>query len=507
MTANTARQQGTTITPAHVIKVGLSHHQSGRFNEAKAMYMQVLAQEPENFDALHLLGVLAHQVGKHDLAVDLIERAVRQNPENAVAFNNLGEAYKGLKRLDQAERCYRKALELSPNFVEVCSNLGNTLKDLGRPEEAVQVFRHALVINANFLPVYHILGTLLQDLGELDQAQACFAQALALKADYADAGAGLAKLQLLRGDYRQGLSYFRQRCLLGSDNPAGRSREALRQLEEQGQARWQGESLEGRRLLLITEHGAGDNLMMMRYLPLIKKGGAGRITAYATPHLTRLLFNLGCLDQVVSMTDPLPFGEFDLYCPMMSLPHLFETGIDTIPAKVPYIRLPNEIHEQWRSRMDRVAGVKIGLTWAGGKLSSTYARRSIALKQFHPLLEVPEVQLVSLQKGKEADQAKALAWDLYDCMHECKDFLDTAALIEQLDLVISVDTSVAHLAGALGKPVWLLNCFESEWRWMRDRDDSPWYPSMRIFRQKQRGAWDEVIKQVAEQLETFVQTA
>jgi tetratricopeptide (TPR) repeat protein len=504
MTQDTAQKAETTMTPAQMIAVGLSHHQSGRFGEAKEMYMQVLTAEPENFDALHLLGVLAHQVGKNELAVDLIERAVRQT-ENAVAFNNLGEAYKGLKRLDEAERCYRKALELNPGFAEVCSNLGNALKELGRGEEAVQVYRQALAINPKFTLVHYNLANVLQDLGELDEAETCLVQALALNPDNVDAAAGLSKLRLLRGDYEQGLSYFQNRLVTGAESPAGRSREALKQL--QGLARWQGEPLEGKRLLLITEHGAGDNLMMMRYLPLLKKLKPQRLLAYATPHLTRVLLNLGSLDQVISMTEPLPVGEFDLYCPMMSLPYLFKTGLGNIPVKMPYLRLPREMKKQWRTRVKEIAGVKVGLVWAAGKLSNSYARRSMALEQFRPLADVPEVQLVNLQKGKEADQLQAVDWKVFDCMSECKDFLDTAALVDQLDLVISVDTSVAHLAGALGKPVWLLNSFESEWRWMRDREDSPWYPSMRIFRQKQHGDWAGVIEEVAEQLAIFVQTA
>ena len=504
MNPDTEQKEETAMTPAQMIAVGLSHHQSGRFGEAKQMYMQVLSAEPENFDALHLLGVLAHQVGKNELAVDLIERAVRQT-ENAVAFNNLGEAYKGLKRLDEAERCYRKALELNPGFAEVCSNLGNALKELGRFAEATEIYRQALTINPKFTLVHFNLANVLQDMGELDEAEICLKQALELSPDNADAAGNLSKLQLLRGDYEQGLGYFRNRPVPGTDSPAGRGKEALKEL--QGQARWQGEPLEGQRLLLITEHGAGNNLMMMRYLPLLKKLKPERLLAYATPNLTRVLLNLGSLDQVISMTEPLPLGEFDLYCPMMSLPYLFKTGLDNIPSKVPYLRLPKEMKKEWRARMQDVTGIRVGIVWAAGKLSGTWARRSVPLELFRPLLDMPDVQLVNLQKGKEAEQLQAVDWNVLDVMDECKDFLDTAGLVEQLDLVISVDTSVAHLAGALGKPVWLLNCFESEWRWMRDREDSPWYPGMKIFRQKQRGDWESVLGEVAEQLAIFAQTA
>ena len=493
-----------TSTPAQMIATALSHHQSGRFTEAKRAYMQVLSAEPENFDALHLLGVLAHQSGKHDLAVELIEKAVAQNDRHAIAFNNLGEAYKGLKRLDQAERCYRRALDLNPDLAEVCSNLGNALKGLGRLEEAAELYRRALAIKPEFTLAHFSLGHLLKDLGQLDDAQASFQAALALKPDFADASKELATLQLLRGDYRQGLSFFEQSSATGAGSPSATRRECLRQL--QGKERWQGESLEGRRLLLVSEQGAGDNLMMMRYLPLLKERGPKGLIIWATPHLARLFLSVGGLE-VIPMTKPLAPESFDLYCHMMSLPQLFQTSLETIPAEVPYLGLPAQVKEQWRARLSEVHGAKVGLCWAAGKLSGTYTRRSIELTRFLPLRDVADLQLVNLQKGKEADQLQGLDWDVLDCLGECQDFLDTAGLIEQLDLVISVDTSVAHLAGALGKPVWLLNSFESEWRWMLERNDTPWYPSMRIFRQKQRGAWDGVLSEVAEQLALFAALA
>ncbi len=499
-TQETQETQETTQTLMQMIAAGLAHHQSGRFAEAKNIYMEVLAADPENFDALHLLGVLAHQFGNHELAVDLIEKAVLRNAENPGAFNNLGEAYKGAKRLDQAERCYRRALELKPDFAEVCSNLGMALKGLGRLDEAVQVYREALDLKPDFVLVHYNLGNVLKDLGELDEAQACFSQALALKPDFADASTELAKLQLLRGDYQQGLNFFQQSFTPGGDGSPAARRERVLQL--QGQQRWQDEPLEGRRLLLVAEQGAGDNLMMMRYLPLLAARGLERLLVYATPNLARLFLNMDGVE-VVSMTEPLPVGSFDLFCPMISLPWHFPSELEAIPAETPYLRLPAELSEHWRARLAEVSGAKVGLCWAAGKLSSTHARRSVPLEEFQPLLDVPGLRLVNLQKGKEAAQLPALGWEIFDCMSECRDFQDTAGLIEQLDLVISVDTAVAHLAGAMGKPVWLLNSFESDWRWMLERNDSPWYPSMRIFRQAERGDWHGVIDEISEQLALF----
>lgn len=489
-------------TSAQLIAIGLGHHQSGRFPEAKETYLQVLAAEPENFDALHLLGVLAHQVGKHDIAVDLIEKAVRQNDQNPVAFNNLGEAYKGMKRLDEAERCYRRALSLKPDFVEVSSNLGNALKDQGRLEEAEELFRQALSVKPDFLLARYNLGYVLQSLGEFDEAEATFVEIVTQKPDHVDAAENLARLRLMRGEYSEGARFFEDRFNLAQEGAPQRVQKQFRLL--QGRRRWRGESLKGLRLMVITEPGAGDNLMMMRYLPLLKQFEPARVVVYSTPHLARIFQEMACVDEVVPMTERVPFDSFDLFAPMFSFPYHFQTTLDTIPERVPYLPLPKDAKKLWRTRMEDLPGVKVGLTWGAGRLSPTGKKRSVPLELFMPLLDVPDLQLVSLQKGKEADQLKGLGWDVLDFMGECQDFLDTACLVEQLDLVISVDTSVAHLAGALGKPVWLLNCFESEWRWMVGREDSRWYPSMRIFRQSKRGVWEGVIEEIVAELPRFI---
>lgn len=242
--------------------------------------------------------------------------------------------------------------------------------------------------------------------------------------------------------------------------------------------------------------------MMMRYLPLLVKRNIKRLVVYSHPALKRVFANIpgGNHIDVVPITEALPFDAFDLYCPIMSLPYLFKTRLDTIPNKVPYLFIPEEMKQWWRTRLAEITGVKVGLVWAGGKLASTDKNRSILIKKFALLTAMEGVRWVNLQKGQESGQLKELGWDLIDWMDECEDYLETAALVDQLDLVISVDTSVAHLAGALGKPVWLLNRFNSEWRWLLGREDSPWYPSMRIFRQRERGDWHGVIKQVADVL-------
>lgn len=495
--------EAETTNSAHLIATALQHHQSGRFPEARAIYMQVLADDPDNFDALHLLGVLAHQVGKHDIAVDLIEKAVRQNDGNAVAYNNLGEAYKGLRRLQDAERSYRRALEIKPDFAEVRSNLGNALKDLGRLDEAEQVFREAVELNPSFFVVHANLGNLLRERGQLDEAEALYRQALELKPDYAEAALNLSHLELMQGRYEEGLELLEKRLEVARDAGSLRTLGYMKQLRER--PRWDGRALAGQKLLLVAEHGAGDNIMMMRYLPLLKKQEPASLGVYATPHLVRLFEAQEDIGAVIPMTAAAPEG-YDLWCPIMSLPYLLRTRLESIPDRVPYLQVPQHVGELWKSRLSEMSGAKVGLCWAAGRLSNSYRQRSVELDNFADLVAVKNVQLVSLQKGKESAQLQGLGWEIGDLMEDCKDFLDTAALIEQLDLVISVDTSVAHLAGALGKPVWLLNCYESEWRWMRDREDSPWYPTMQVFRQKKPGEWGPVLQQIAEELVLFAET-
>jgi glycosyl transferase family 9 (putative heptosyltransferase) len=244
----------------------------------------------------------------------------------------------------------------------------------------------------------------------------------------------------------------------------------------------------------------------MRYVPHVKRQAGGRLVVECQPALERLFRALPEVDDVV------PTGEgasrvFDRQCAIMSLPYVLGTRLDRIPARVPYIGVPADVEDRWRARVARVAPPRVGIAWAGRRASPRDELRSIPLRRFAPLFRVPRAAFFSLQKGDEARQASETGWKIHDLMDQAGDLLDTAALVRQLDLVISVDTSVAHLAGALGKPVWLLNRLESEWRWMLGREDSPWYPTMRIFRQQAFGDWDSVMLRVAEALRAFVAPA
>jgi len=441
-----------------VFDLALQHHQAGRLSEAEKLYRQILAQQPEHADALHLLGVIAHQAGRNDIAIGLIRQAIMLRPNFTEAYNNLGKALKDSGQLSEAIAACRQAIALRPDFAEVHNNLGNALRDKGQLDEAIAACRQAITLNNN-LPEPHF---------------------------------DLAFTLLMRGDFQKGWPEYEWRF---------KGRNLLSSARNFPQPRWDGSPLEDRTLLLYTEQGYGDALQFIRYLPLVARRG-GKIIIECQDEFARLFRSIPGTYQIVTRGAPLP--AFDLYCPLLSLPLVFGTTLENIPTNVPYLYADAQDVQKWRQRLDNDLPImksgKVGLVWAGKPLPDP--NRSIKLSSLAPLGQVPGVRLVSLQKGAEAAQAKTppMGWELIDWTQELKDFADTAALIASLDLVITVDTAAAHLAGAMGKPVWTLLPFNSDWRWLLEREDSPWYPTMRLFRQSARGDWDSVIKRVADAL-------
>lgn len=525
---------------ARALQAALAHHQAGRLQEAEEMYCQILAADPKNPDAPHLLGVIAQQQGDSVKAVELIKKSLAINPAQPAAYNNLGAACRSLNLLDEAERAFRMSISLQPNFAEAHNNLGIVLQagnNLGEAEncyrraisrepvyaeaignlgsvlarqdrldEAEQCCRRALELKAGIAEAWCTLGDVFFRRGQLDDAERHYREALAIDPGNPHVNWNMAMLTLLWGDYERGLIFYEFRFGYianekGYKDLAGNVFSArLKALP-----RWEGEPLSGRRLLVWAEQGFGDGIMAMRYMPLLSQRGAGRVIVFCEQPLERLVRELPGVDEAVPFSQLLSFDTFDLHCPMMSLPYLFGTRLDSIPDEVPYLIVPDTLVSQWRKRLDNIGNLKVGLAWAGRK---SIAGRSISLTELEPLRHLPGIQLISLQKGDESRQLHEIGWSILDFMDGCQDFMDTAALVENLDLVISIDTSVAHLAGALGKPVWLLCRFESDWRWGLGREDSPWYPTMRIFRQVEPLKWDDVIRRVVEELrkpDTFMQ--
>jgi hypothetical protein len=405
-----------------------------------------------------------------------------------VARYNLGNALYDLGRPAEAEASYREARRLRPNFPEAHNNLGNALYDLGRPAEAEASCREALRLRPNFPEAHFNLGNALRDLGRPAEAEASYRVALRLRPNYPEAHTNLGMTLLLSERYEEGWKEFEWRSKTKTFSSSAREFSA---------PLWSGEAIGDRTILLHAEPGLDDALQFCRYAPLITCGA--RIILEVQAPLVRLLSRLPGVRQIVAWGDNLP--PFDLHCPLTSLPHAFGTTLDTIPAATPYLSADPALAAIWQERLVRIDGLRIGLAWASGPqlnfpaAAAVARRKSMALKALAPLGEVSGVSFVSLQKdgpaAEAADPPRGLM--LHDFTADLHDYEDTAALIVNLDLVISVDTAVAHLAGALGKPVWLLNRFDTDWRWLLNRDDSPWYPTLRQFRQPRPGDWNNAV--------------
>lgn len=545
------------------IAEGLGHHREGRLDQASALYLQALEADPNDVDALHLLGLVRRQQGDPLAAIALIEKAIavkpgfsdahrnrgdilrdlgrlseaeasfrealrlqpayvaahnnlavtlrdlgrpaeaeaacrealRLRPDYPEAHNNLGVILRDLDRLVEAEASFREAVRQRPDYVEAHSNLGATLRDLGRPAEAAASHRAALWARGSYAEAHCNLGNALRDLNHLAEAEASFREALRLRPDYADAHNSLALLLLSAGRLEEGWEEYEWRW---------KTRHLAAGARQFAAPRWNGEAIGNRVILLYAEQGLGDTLQFCRYVPPIA-AGAGVVFEVQAP-LVRLLSRLPGVREVVARGRRLP--PFDLQCPLLSLPRAVGTRLDTIPADIPYLTADPADMAAWRQRLGRLDGLRVGLVWAGGRrlnqleLAPIDRRRSIALAAMAPFADVPGISLVSLQKGEPAAQAadppRGMA--LHDFTADLQDFADTAALVANLDLVISVDTAVAHLAGGLGIPVWLLNRFDTDWRWLLDRDDNPWYPQLRQFRQPSPGDWDSVIREARDAL-------
>ncbi len=497
-----------------IFRQAVADHRAGKLPEAEAGYRRILAVQPNHADSLHYLGLIAAQLGRHDRAVELIgravavrpgmpdylnnlglsllvlgraadavdahRRAVTQAPGMAEAHNNLGNALRALDRPAEAEASYRQALALAPDMAPAHNNLGAALADLDRLDEAERSYRAALERWPDYPEAYNNLGNTLRALGRWPAATASYRQALALAPDYAEAHYNLGWSLLLAGDFAEGWTEFEWRWRIAGGQVA----------RDLPAPFWTGEPLDGRTLLLHAEQGAGDTFMFCRYVALAAR--RGRVVLEAPAPLVGLLSRLPGLAGIVTAGAALP--PFDLHCPLLSLPRAFGTTLATVPAEIPYLAADPVRIAAWRERLRGIGGRRIGLVWAGNPTQRDDRRRSIPLAALAPLATVPGVTFVSLQKGRRETPPDGMR--LVDWTDELRDYDDTAALIEALDLVVGVDTGVVHLAGALGRPVWVMNRFEPYFAWMTERADSPWYPSLRQFRQTAPGDWVGVIESV-----------
>jgi len=478
-----------TIDP---VQKALACERMGEWLRARNIYETVLKTQPRHVDALNQLGIILARAGNPKRAVALFDRAIAADPQNAAALSNRGLALQGLEQWEAALESLNRALVIRPAFPAACFNRGNVLMELDRLHDALASYDQAISLKADYPEAYLNRGVLLKELGRLDAAVASFDQAVRLRADYANAHLNKSFALLLRGDFARGWPLYEWRRKVGGDITEKRPREL-------SQPCWLGnESIAGKTILLHAEQGFGDTLQFCRYATFVAGLGA-RVIAEVQPPLLTLLSSLDGVVQTVARGTPLP--DFDMHCPMMSLPLALKTTLGTIPHAPRYLQADPVKVAGWRNRLGEKTRPRVGLVWSGSATHRRDRNRSVALAQWLPHLP-PGPHYVSLQKAlREADR-KTLRAAPHVRHHgaELHDFSDTAALCECLDLVISVDTSVAHLAAALGRETWILLPAGGDWRWLLERTDSPWYPTATLYRQQTLGEWNDVLARVGSEL-------
>lgn len=491
-------------------------HGVSRLAEAAHLYRQVLTAAPNHADARHMLGLLALQAGHPEAALSEIDRAIalkpsaaayhvgranvllalrrfdeaiaacqtalRHNRNSAEAYQTLGHALTDSRRGEEALAAYRKALRINPALPDLHNNLGTALRNLGHLEEAESQLREALHRTPGDAGVLTNLSSVLKELARIDAAETCLRDALRLHPNDPVVHYNLGLLLLLAGRFDDGWLGFEHRFRAGAVLIRNFPRPT-----------WQGEPLAGRTVLIYAEQGLGDMIQFSRFLPRVP----GSVVFEVPGRMIRLLSSLPHSPPMVAAGTPLP--AFDLVCPMMSLPLRLGAPADT--PLVPLAAEPGMVR-QWHARIG-AHGFRVGIAWQGNPNRYEDQGRSVPLAAFEPLMRVPGVRLISLQRGFGSEQAAA--WPTVETLGDGFDngpdaFIDTAAVMANLDLVISTDTAIAHLAGALGRPVWVPLRRVPDWRWMLDRADSPWYPTMRLFRQTVRDQWAPVFQQIADRL-------
>ena len=526
---------------------------------AEGRYEALLAQDPDNRGALHQLSVLRLQRGAFESAVPLIERLVARDPDSPDAHNNLGAALQALGRpadaarhferaielqsnrpvthynlgrvqqvlghIARARECYERAIALRPDYAEAHNalgvllapedpqqavaffrraiatrpayadannNMGIALQSLGRYKEAIASYQQSLAIMPDHADSYNNLGLALRSLNRHEEALRCFELAQAIKPDHVDAQLNEGLVRLTLGDYAAGWKKYAWRHLTGNFS-GGKKRPA--------QPLWLDNwDVSDKTILLHGEQGLGDTIMFARYVPLVAQRGAKVILAVQRP-LAALMATLKDVSVVRAQGEPVP--RFDGFCPLPTLPLAFRTSVETIPADVPYLSAPADRLAKWQPVLQALPRPRIGLMWAGAL--SPILRRSIPLHLLLPILQLREFSFVALQKEMPKEDMPLLESTRVATFlgERQSDLADTAAMIEPLDLVITIDTSIAHLAGAMGKPTWVLLPFSTDWRWMRDRKDNPWYPTARLFRQPAPDDWPGVVTQVQAAVKQF----
>ena len=506
----------------------LAAYRAGRFGDAEGLCRQILLADPAHFEACHVLALAQAGLNRHEQALESFDRALRLRPNEAAvlndrgasllaldrpeealqsydraiaayprfaaAFSNRGSVLERLERYDAALANYNRALALQPDFVDALYNRGNVLKALGRYDDSLASYDRALSLRPAHADALNNRGQVLKELLRYDEALKSYDAALAVAPDHVMAHCNAAAVRLATGDFERGWAHYEWRWK--KDTVAAAARHFP-------QPQWRGDvPIAGKTILVVSEQGAGDAIHFCRYVPMLIAAGAD-VVFEVLPHLQTLMADFVPAARVVAKGSPLP--PFDLQCPLLSLPLAFHTRVDTIPAAPAYLHARAETAAAWQARLDAKKRPRIGLMWSGNPNHERNKERSMALRTLLPLIGV-DATFVSLQMEVDDDDAAVLQehGEIVHFGRELGDFAKTAGLVADLDLVITVDTSAAHLAAALGRPTWILLSFVADWRWLLGREDSPWYPTARVFWQQEAGDWDGVIARVRAALGNFV---
>lgn len=501
-------------------------HQQGRVAEAEGIYRRVLEQDPGNPDALHLLGLIAHHAGQYGPAVTLMQRAIASAPGLPLYHLNLAKVFRACGRMDDAiasarrgvelgprfvdahvelsaslrtarrsddaEAAAREAVRLAPNHPEALSVLGNVLSDRNQIGEAIRLYESALRARPGWPEALSNLGEALRKIGRFDEAERYLRDAIRAAPNVAEPHFNLAMILLARGDYEHGWPEYEWRW-----------RQIGVQPRTFAQPQWDGSDLAGKSIFLYAEQGFGDAIQFVRYASLVRERGANRVIVECDESLATLFQSAdGVSDVIATGTAPPPF---DVHCAIASLPYRCGTTLATIPNRVPYLHADSQRANRWREQLQLTdKQFNVGIVWSGR--AHPNPNRSAHLRDLAPLAGVANLRCISLQLGPSRQQLMQAPMELKidDPTESIKDFSDTAALMSALDLIISIDTATAHLAGALARRVWTIHPHVTDWRWLLNRNDSPWYPSMKLFRQPRPGDWQSVMQHVARELATII---
>jgi tetratricopeptide (TPR) repeat protein len=548
--------------PSDPLQSAIAHHRAGQLAEAEAGYRSAVARNGNDPRALHMLGAVLIQQRRPADAVGFLQRAREIAPRVPEIHFALGEALRMTGQPAPAEAAYRQALalralfppahnalglalvqqgkidsaivawqraiQLKPDFPDPHANLGAALAQQKKFSDAAAVLRRAVQLNPKFPAAHNNLANVLNELEEFDEAIRHWEAAIALAPSYHDALNNLGRALQLRGEHARSLEVLERAVAVNPDDPDSRFLRGLGLLTagdfQRGfadyhyrlsckdfqlvnrtfaQPAWSGEDVANKTFLIHTEQGLGDTIQFIRYAPLLAERGA-RVIVECPPDLADLVRSVPGIAEVIARPKPLP--PFDIHAAVLDLPRLFGTTIERVPANVPYVAADPARADRWRADLSSIStppGPRVGLVWSGNPKHANDRNRSIPLREFEPLASLTHVHFFNLQKGPAAGQMSdsTLTLKLIDHTARLNDFADTAALMSHLDLIVTVDTAVAHLAGALAKPVWVLLPEVADWRWLLERSDSPWYPTMRLFRQETAGDWEPVIRAVTAALQ------